>query len=120
MLYSLLSIAALAGWLAWLSSASYRWPYAKIAQRLDAPAWQDDTVYFPMPNADQWTPRGNEDLYSPDTWLNPFPMPACYGQVIEDATIDQLSSWLSDRTLTARQLVKCYLARIAQLNKWTK
>ncbi|KAI7283593.1 amidase family protein [Hortaea werneckii] len=47
-----------------------------------------------------------------------FPMPPCNGTVIEDATIDQLQRNLEEGTLTAQQLVKCYLQRIDQTNDY--
>ncbi|RMZ02218.1 hypothetical protein D0862_06114 [Hortaea werneckii] len=47
-----------------------------------------------------------------------FPMPACNGTIIEDATIDQLQQQLGEGTLTAQHLVKCYLRRIDQTNDY--
>ncbi|RMY90947.1 hypothetical protein D0861_03360 [Hortaea werneckii] len=51
-------------------------------------------------------------------WNGSFPMPQCNGTVIEDATIDQLQDYLGEGTLTAQQLVKCYLQRIDQTNDY--
>ncbi|KAI6910121.1 amidase family protein [Hortaea werneckii] len=47
-----------------------------------------------------------------------FPMPPCNGTIIEDATIDQLQQYLREGSLTAQQLVKCYLQRIDQTNDY--
>ena len=47
-----------------------------------------------------------------------FPMPPCNGTIIEEATIDQLQQYLGEGTLTAQQLVKCYLQRIDQTNDY--
>jgi amidase len=47
-----------------------------------------------------------------------FPMPICSGVHLEEATIDQLQGYLSDRTLTSVQLLKCYLDRVYQVDKY--
>jgi amidase len=49
---------------------------------------------------------------------NPFPMPLCYGYVIEEASIDTLQGYMSEGNLTSVQLTMCYLQRIAQLNPY--
>jgi len=48
----------------------------------------------------------------------PFPMPLCYGYVIEEASIDTLQSYMSTGNLTSVQLTKCFLQRISQLNPY--
>ncbi|CAA9961006.1 Glutamyl-tRNA amidotransferase protein [Pyrenophora teres f. maculata] len=45
-----------------------------------------------------------------------FPMPTCRGVTLEEATIDQLQKYLSDRILTSAQLLECYLNRAHQVN----
>ncbi|KAF8507245.1 glutamyl-tRNA amidotransferase subunit A [Gautieria morchelliformis] len=45
-----------------------------------------------------------------------FPMPDCYGFVLEEATIDQMQLAMTQGRLTSQQLVLCYLQRIHQTN----
>ncbi|CAE7031191.1 Glutamyl-tRNA amidotransferase subunit A [Pyrenophora teres f. teres] len=45
-----------------------------------------------------------------------FPMPTYRGVTLEEATIDQLQKYLSDRILTSAQLLECYLNRAHQVN----
>jgi hypothetical protein len=47
---------------------------------------------------------------------DPFPMPLCYGYVIEEASINTIQQYISNGNLTSVQLTKCLLQRIAQLN----
>jgi amidase len=47
-----------------------------------------------------------------------FPMSRCDGFVLEEATIDQLQSVMSNGTLTSLTLLKCYLKRIWQVDKY--
>ncbi|KAF2247228.1 amidase signature enzyme [Trematosphaeria pertusa] len=47
-----------------------------------------------------------------------FPMPACHGITVEEATIDQLQGYMSDGTLTSVQLLKCYIKRIQQVDEY--
>ncbi|USW50196.1 Putative amidase signature domain-containing protein [Septoria linicola] len=47
-----------------------------------------------------------------------FPMPACHGKTIEEASIDQLQSYLSQGQLTTQQLALCYLQRIWQTDEY--
>jgi amidase len=44
-----------------------------------------------------------------------FPMPTCKGVTVEEATIDQLQSYMSNGTLTSAQLLNCYLRRAFQV-----
>lgn len=49
-----------------------------------------------------------------------FPMPACNGVVLEEATIDQLQDAMVQNKLTAVQLAICYLQRAYQVDKYIK
>lgn len=45
-----------------------------------------------------------------------FPMPMCNGIVLEEASIDQLQSYMSTGLLTSLQLLRCYLQRVRQVD----
>jgi hypothetical protein len=47
-----------------------------------------------------------------------FPMQTCRGVKLEEATIDQLQSYMNNRTLTSAQLLRCYLGRIRQVDEY--
>ncbi|KAH6644635.1 amidase signature domain-containing protein [Boeremia exigua] len=47
-----------------------------------------------------------------------FPMPACVGITLEEATIDQLSNYMSNGLLTSAQLLRCYLSRVQQVDEY--
>ncbi|KAF2714912.1 glutamyl-tRNA amidotransferase subunit A [Pleomassaria siparia CBS 279.74] len=47
-----------------------------------------------------------------------FPVPTCQGMVLEEATIDRLQGYMSNGTLTAVQLLKCYLKRARQVDDY--
>ena len=47
-----------------------------------------------------------------------FPMPACDGIILEEATIDQLQEAMSTGRLTAVQIALCYLQRIYQTDSY--
>ncbi|KAF7933637.1 uncharacterized protein EAE98_003346 [Botrytis deweyae] len=49
-----------------------------------------------------------------------FPMPLCNGFKLEEASIDQLQSALSNGTLTSVQIVMCYLERIYQTDEYIR
>jgi amidase len=49
-----------------------------------------------------------------------FPMPPCYGVVLEEATIDQLQNAMATGQLSSERLVMCYLWRIEQTDKYIK
>lgn len=49
-----------------------------------------------------------------------FPMPLCDGFKLEEASIDQLQSALSNGTLTSVQIVMCYLERIYQTDEYIR
>lgn len=61
--------------------------------------------YFPQLNA---------------TAAQKFAMPLCYGVKIEEATIDQLQSYMANGTLTGVQLLDCYLQRVHQTDEYIK
>ncbi|KAF9695574.1 hypothetical protein EKO04_006602 [Ascochyta lentis] len=48
-----------------------------------------------------------------------FPIPKCQGITLEEATIDQLSSYMRNGTLTSVQLLRCYLQRAQQVDEYT-
>ncbi|KAF2034041.1 glutamyl-tRNA amidotransferase subunit A [Setomelanomma holmii] len=48
-----------------------------------------------------------------------FPMPPCNSITLEEATIDQLQQHMSNGTLTAASLLKCYLKRVRQVDEYT-
>lgn len=45
-----------------------------------------------------------------------FPMPACKGLTIEEATIDQLQDYMHTGRLTSVELFRCYLRRLRQVD----
>ncbi|XP_014553358.1 hypothetical protein COCVIDRAFT_29395 [Bipolaris victoriae FI3] len=47
-----------------------------------------------------------------------FPMPKCQGITLEEATIDQLQGYMSDGTITSVDILRCYLDRIHQVDKY--
>jgi amidase len=47
-----------------------------------------------------------------------FPLPSCQGITLEEATIDQLSGYMSDGTLTSTQILRCYVKRIQQVDEY--
>jgi amidase len=47
-----------------------------------------------------------------------FPMPTCMGITLEEATIDELQEYMSDGTLTSVAILKCYLKRVHQVDKY--
>ncbi|PPJ56972.1 hypothetical protein CBER1_00492 [Cercospora berteroae] len=47
-----------------------------------------------------------------------FPMPLCHGHHIEEAAIDQIQSYLTQRTLTSQQLAFCYMQRMWQTDDY--
>jgi amidase len=49
-----------------------------------------------------------------------FPMPACSGITLEEATIDQLQDAIGKGELTAVGLVGCYLRRILQVDGYIR
>lgn len=49
---------------------------------------------------------------------NLFPMPTCHGITLEEATIDQLSGYMSNGMLTSAQLLRCYLKRVRQVDEY--
>ncbi|KAJ6468310.1 amidase signature domain-containing protein [Mycena sanguinolenta] len=57
-------------------------------------------------------------LPDPANYVQPFPMAACQGLVLEDAGVAQIQSWYDSGALTVRQLVCCYMARIAQIDPY--
>lgn len=56
----------------------------------------------------------NEDAPATDI----FPMPACQGLTLEEATIDQLQEYMDSGSLCAVDLVNCYFARYSQVNNY--
>jgi hypothetical protein len=91
-------------------------------QDLDAPVPAQDDLYFPQQGAPQWhNPNGTHEAPSPcGAPKDPFPMPYCYGLKLEEATIDEMQAWMASGQLTSRQLTKCYIGRILQLNEYVK
>ncbi|SMQ47979.1 unnamed protein product [Zymoseptoria tritici ST99CH_1A5] len=47
-----------------------------------------------------------------------FPMALCQGKKIEEASIDQLQSYLSNGDITSQQLAICYIQRIWQTDDY--
>jgi amidase len=47
-----------------------------------------------------------------------FPMPTCQGITLEEATIDQLQSYMRNGTLTSKTLLSCYLKRVQQVDEY--
>ena len=47
-----------------------------------------------------------------------FPMPTCQGISLEEATVDQLSGYMSDGLLTSTQILRCYLKRVHQVDEY--
>ncbi|KAF6239883.1 hypothetical protein HO173_002430 [Letharia columbiana] len=69
----------------------------------------------------------SEDLNSPFPYDFPnykhldnlFPMPACNGLVLEEATVDYLQNAMKEGQLTSTMIALCYLQRIYQTNEYT-
>ncbi|KAJ7220276.1 amidase signature domain-containing protein [Mycena pura] len=55
-------------------------------------------------------------LPNPAHFVQPFPMAACHGLPLEDAGVAQIQRWYDSGALTVRQVVSCYLDRIAQID----
>ena len=90
-------------------------------QDLDAPYPAEDGYYFPHAGTHAWVnPNGTQVPKSCGSSKPPFPMPDCHGLTLEEATIDEMQGWMSSGLLTSRQLTKCYLGRILQLNEYVK
>lgn len=49
---------------------------------------------------------------------NLFPMRSCHGITLEEATIDQLSGYMSNGALTSVQLLRCYMRRVQQVDEY--
>lgn len=47
-----------------------------------------------------------------------FPMPACNGITLEEATVDQLQGYMGAGVLTSADLLKCYLKRVRQVDEY--
>jgi amidase len=47
-----------------------------------------------------------------------FPTSTCLGVILEEATIDQLQGYMSDGVLTSVDLLRCYLKRVHQVDKY--
>ena len=95
---------------------AFRTLLTTLALQLDADPFPT-SAYFPQPGSQLWT--AGDNIIDKNTWINPFPMPLCYGINIEEASIDYLTQLMMQGKLTSRQITKCYLSRINQLNKWT-
>ena len=77
-------------------------------------------------------PVSTQDLSSPFPYEFPnlgnasdvdaerFPMPACNGIVLEEATIDQLQEAMNTGRLSAVNIALCYLQRIYQTDSYVK
>lgn len=70
-------------------------------------------------------PPSAEQLVNTTTFVYPqaessqlFPMNACKGITLEDATIDQLQNYFTEGTLTSEDVVNCYIDRYFQLNPY--
>ncbi|KAJ7740820.1 putative amidase [Mycena metata] len=57
---------------------------------------------------------------SQNDYVPPFPMETCHGHRLEDAGVAQIQSWYDSGALTVRNVVSCYLTRIAQINPYVK
>ncbi|KAJ6577543.1 Glutamyl-tRNA amidotransferase subunit A (Glu-ADT subunit A) [Mycena capillaripes] len=55
---------------------------------------------------------------NPAHYVQPFPMVACHGHHLEDAGVARIQSWYDAGALTVRQVVSCYLARMAQIDRY--
>jgi amidase len=65
-------------------------------------------------------PTAAVSLPNPAHHVQPFPMDVCHGHRLEDAEIAQIQSWYDVGALTVRQVVSCYLSRIAQIDPYVK
>ena len=83
-------------------------------------------VAVSLGSGDHYNTSGATSLADSQTLYHPFPyhfprrnastaelfaMPPCNGVKIEDATIDELQSYMADGKLTSKQLVTCYIDR---------
>lgn len=94
-------------------------------QDLDEPYLTESKFYFPRTGAIDWvnpnaTTTAGVTGQTGCSVVTPFPMADCYGLPLEEATIDQMQNWMASGLLTSRQLTKCYLGRILQLNEYVK
>lgn len=55
-------------------------------------------------------------IFADEDSTNLFPMPPCKGHPIEEASIDQLQSYMTSGQLTAVDILTCYIARYDQIN----
>ena len=70
----------------------------------------------------------SQDLESPFPYYFPdqrdvdnlFPMPDCYGVVLEEATVDALQDAMNKGHLTSTKIAMCYLQRVYQTNGYIK
>ncbi|KAJ7056734.1 amidase [Mycena amicta] len=51
-------------------------------------------------------------------FVQPFPMAPCHGLPLEDAGVAQIRRWYDSGALTVRQVVTCYMDRIAQVDPY--
>jgi amidase len=56
----------------------------------------------------------------PDVPDDSFPMPNCFGHIIEEKSIRELQGLLSNGSLSSRQLLRCYSLRISQVDPYIK
>ncbi|KAJ5041289.1 uncharacterized protein L3040_005836 [Drepanopeziza brunnea f. sp. 'multigermtubi'] len=90
------------------SSVASKYPY-NATQTVDSQTINSPYPYeFPLLQNGSRADRGQ------------FPMPKCHGFQLEEATIDQVQHAMSKGTLTAVQIVSCYLRRTQQVDEYIR
>ncbi|KAF7889748.1 uncharacterized protein EAF02_002163 [Botrytis sinoallii] len=90
-------------------SSKYPKPVSNITDFVETQLLEDPSPYdFPILQNGSLAESGQ------------FPMPLCNGFKLEEASIDQLQSALSNGTLTSVQIVMCYLERIYQTDEYIR
>jgi len=91
------------------------------------PAVSSNSTTLGISNAsDSITSKTLQDPFSyvfPDLVHDPadrFPMPACNGMVLEEATIDELQESMKRGQLTSVAILMCYLQRVYQTDEYIK
>jgi hypothetical protein len=88
-------------------------------QSFDSPYLANDSSYFPTGSTPWINPNSSAPARTSGDII-PFLMADCYGLPLEEATIDEMQSWMSTGKLTSRELTLCFLGRILQLNDYVK
>ena len=106
------------------SCAGLSWPaigllsLSLVAVTIAADSWASPDTLVSSQILHQPFPYSFPQENAPPSQL--FAMPLCNGVTLEEATIDQLQSYMSAGSLTSVQLVTCYLQRASQTGEYIK